>query len=144
MGKTMSTAGIRIRPSLAELESRPPAASYETVAWLEQFFDEYPAGQAPDPLVYRAWTLACRQLTDAMNQSDPLEQRLADLMRVVLMSHPEWNLEVPDALTDRIWTVRIPPLAYLRAMWNLFWSAIRHPLSETTIDLSTGRVLYRT
>lgn len=40
--------------------------------------------------------------------------------------------------------VRVPPLAYLRAMANLFWSAIRHPLSETTIDLSTGRVLYRT
>lgn len=39
---------------------------------------------------------------------------------------------------------RIAPLAYLRAMGNLFWSAIRHPLSNTTIDLSTGRVLYRT
>ncbi len=42
-----------------------------------------------------------------------------------------------------VFVVRIPPLAYLLAMTNLFWSAIRHPLSETTIDLSTGRVLYR-
>jgi hypothetical protein len=40
--------------------------------------------------------------------------------------------------------IRISPRAYLLAMWNLFWSAIRHPFSETTIDLSTGRVLYRT
>jgi len=28
-------------------------------------------------------------------------------------------------------------------MWNLFWSGIRHPWRETTIDLTTGRVLYR-
>lgn len=38
--------------------------------------------------------------------------------------------------------IRIPWWAYLRTMWNLFWSCILHPLSETAIDLSTGRVLY--
>jgi hypothetical protein len=54
-----------------------------------------------------------------------------------------WHLVTPH-LADEVLIIRIPPIAYLRAMWNLFWSAIRHPLSETTIDLSTGRVLYRT
>lgn len=49
----------------------------------------------------------------------------------------------PEPPDDAGTTVRIPPLAYLRAMANLFWSCLRHPLSEATIDLSTGRVLYR-
>jgi hypothetical protein len=53
------------------------------------------------------------------------------------------GVELPEPIGEAVCTVRIPPLAYLRAMGNLFWSAIRHPLSETTIDLSTGRVLYR-
>ncbi len=39
--------------------------------------------------------------------------------------------------------VHIPWWAYLRAMANLYWSCLRHPLSETTIDLGTGRVLSR-
>ncbi|HJZ90916.1 MAG TPA: hypothetical protein VKE40_08590 [Gemmataceae bacterium] len=35
----------------------------------------------------------------------------------------------------------ISPLAYARAVWNVFWSAIRHPFTTTAIDLSTGRVV---
>ena len=50
---------------------------------------------------------------------------------------------LPESRSEAVETIRIPPFAYLRAMGNLFWSSIRHPLSETTIDLSTGRVLYR-
>ncbi|HEY1191977.1 MAG TPA: hypothetical protein VGE74_30385, partial [Gemmata sp.] len=64
--------------------------------------------------------------------------------RVVLLSRPDLGLALPADLEPTVWAVRIPPLAHLRAMFNLFWSAIRHPFSETTIDLSTGRVLYRT
>jgi hypothetical protein len=37
-------------------------------------------------------------------------------------------------------THRISPLAYCRAVGTLFWTALRHPLSTTPIDLSTGRV----
>ncbi|MFO0796506.1 MAG: hypothetical protein U0804_03455 [Gemmataceae bacterium] len=48
-----------------------------------------------------------------------------------------------EQLRAEVLTIRISPLAHLRAMWNLWWSAVRHPLSETTIDLSTGRVLSR-
>lgn len=70
--------------------------------------------------------------------------QLSTLLQTVSLLKPEWGLELPPNLEEIVWTVRISPLAYLRAMWNLFWSAIRHPLSETTIDLSTGRVLYRT
>ncbi|MFO0824497.1 MAG: hypothetical protein U0792_15505 [Gemmataceae bacterium] len=73
-----------------------------------------------------------------------ISTRLRELMRSALVEMPEWELPISDELAAKVWTVRISPLAYLRAMWNLFWSAIRHPLSETTIDLSTGRVLYRT
>lgn len=69
---------------------------------------------------------------------------LRDLMRLVIVARPEWDLAVPEELQVELWTYRISPLAYLRAMGNLFWSAVRHPLSNTTIDLSTGRVLYRT
>lgn len=71
-------------------------------------------------------------------------RELTELTRSILIDRPELNLDLPPDLVKVVWTVRIPPLAYLRAMVNLFWSAIRHPLSETTIDLSTGRVLYRT
>lgn len=82
-----------------------------------------------------------RWLVEAANTV--LEQTI-DLARTILISRTDWNLTLPDDLEEIVWTVRISPLAYLRAMANLFWSAIRHPLSETTIDLSTGRVLYRT
>lgn len=74
---------------------------------------------------------------------DESAERARDLIRYLAISAPELDLTVPDHLARNVWTVRIPPLAYLRAMWSLWWSAIRHPLSETTIDLSTGRVLYR-
>lgn len=73
-----------------------------------------------------------------------LSAQWKELMRYVVVAAPEWELTVPEHLAAKVWTVRIPPLAHLRAMWNLFWSALRHPLSNTTIDLSTGRVLYRT
>jgi hypothetical protein len=76
---------------------------------------------------------------------ETLTDRVRALLRYAVVAGTEWReAAVPDHLAAEVWTVRISPFAYLRAMWNLFWSAIRHPLSETTIDLSTGRVLYRT
>jgi len=74
---------------------------------------------------------------------DTVLGQIIELVRVVILSKPEWNLKLPTDLEEIVWTVRISPLAYLRAMCNMFWSAIRHPLSSTTIDLTTGRVLYR-
>ncbi len=71
-------------------------------------------------------------------------ERFAQLAQTVQVSRPDRNLTLSADLEKVVWTIRISPFAYLRAMANLFWSAIRHPLSETTIDLSTGRVLYRT
>ncbi len=86
-----------------------------------------------------------RQLTRAMSRVvETVLDQVTDLARTVLLSKPEWNLRLPEDLEHVVWTIRIPPLAYLRACFNLFWSALRHPLSETTIDLSTGHVLYRT
>lgn len=75
--------------------------------------------------------------------ADEIEQ-LIDLIRYVQIVRPDWGLDVPDDLAELVWTVRVSPQAYLRTMWSLFWSAIRHPLSDTTIDVSTGKVLYRT
>jgi hypothetical protein len=84
-----------------------------------------------------------RRMRAMLNEANTLLERCTELARTVLLSRPELNLALPEDLEEIVWTVRISPLAHLRAMWNLFWSAVRHPLSETTIDLSTGRVLYR-
>jgi hypothetical protein len=40
--------------------------------------------------------------------------------------------------------VYIPPAGYLRSMLLIAWNAFRHPLSHTTIDLVSGRVVRRT
>lgn len=69
--------------------------------------------------------------------------KYCELLRIILIYLPELEERLPESIRDQVFTVRIPLWAYLRSMWNLFWSAVRHPLSETTIDLSTGRVLYR-
>ena len=68
-------------------------------------------------------------------------ERLAELMRTIAVVWEELELETPEEIYEAVWTIRISPLAYLRAMWNLFWSSIRHPLSTTVIELKTGRVL---
>jgi hypothetical protein len=52
-------------------------------------------------------------------------------------------IEEPDDVEDAEKPVAIPPLAYLRAMLTIAWSAFRHPWSTTTIDLATGRVIHR-
>jgi hypothetical protein len=39
--------------------------------------------------------------------------------------------------------IAIPPLAFLRSMWALAWGAIRHPFSDTIVDLSTGEAVHR-
>lgn len=80
----------------------------------------------------------------AVAASEEYVDRMAAVIRTLVISWSELDLAVPDDLAPVVWTVRIPPLAYFRAMVTLFWAAVRHPMSETTIDLSTGRVLYRT
>lgn len=82
--------------------------------------------------------------SEIIAELDNLADRLRQLLRYVAVAAPEWELQTPDHLVAEVWTVRVSPLASLRAMANMFWSAVRHPLSNTTIDLSTGRVLYRT
>jgi hypothetical protein len=37
--------------------------------------------------------------------------------------------------------IHIGPLAFLRSMFTLAWTAFRHPFSTTVIDLSTGRAV---
>lgn len=35
----------------------------------------------------------------------------------------------------------ISPIAYLRSIWTVIWTAFRHPFSTTYIDLSTGKIV---
>lgn len=65
-------------------------------------------------------------------------------LRSVALLWPDCLDTVSEGTRTHVLSLTISPRAYLRSMWSLFWSAIRHPFSETTIDLSTGRVLYRT
>jgi hypothetical protein len=65
-------------------------------------------------------------------------------LRSVALLWPDFLDTVSEDTRTHVLSLSISPRAYLQSMWSLFWSAIRHPLSETTIDLSTGRVLYRT
>ena len=37
--------------------------------------------------------------------------------------------------------VRISPIAYLRTMFNIAWSAFRYPTTTTVIDLGTGKIV---
>ena len=37
--------------------------------------------------------------------------------------------------------IRISPGAYLKAVFNLMWSAIRHPRTTTLINLETGDII---
>lgn len=52
-------------------------------------------------------------------------------------------IEEKQSLEDTENPFIIPPLAYLRAMVMIAWSAFRHPMSTTTIDLATGQVIQR-
>jgi hypothetical protein len=81
---------------------------------------------------------------DAIARLDAEREDVIDVMRCMLIEYPDWTLPVPDHLLAAVFTVRVSWRAYLLAMWNLLWSAVRHPRSEATIDLGTGRVLYRT
>lgn len=75
---------------------------------------------------------------------DGAVEQMVRLLRIGVVYYPA-TLELLSPETRKVVrTFHTPWGSYLRSMWNLFWSAIRHPLSETTIDLSTGRVRYRT
>lgn len=120
-------------------------------------------GGASRTEVAAVWGLACERMAAYLEAFDEIRnkphgrirtlflrafgtrsERLAGFMRTMVLTWQEYELNAPPELYEAVWAVRISSVAYLRAMWNLFWSAIRHPRSETTIDLSTGRVLYRT
>src|SRR4051812_17300012 len=40
--------------------------------------------------------------------------------------------------------LRVPPLAFLKTIAVLAWSALRYPTATTTVDLFTGDVMSRT
>jgi hypothetical protein len=53
---------------------------------------------------------------------------------------PDGNRAETQAATPAE-VIYIPPGAYLRAMWNLAWTAFLRPFTDTTIDLSTGKII---
>jgi hypothetical protein len=70
-------------------------------------------------------------------------ERVADLMRSMVIDGPDLPFETPDDIYEDVWTIHVSWKAHLRAMWNLLWSALRYPNMKTTIELKTGRVLRR-
>jgi hypothetical protein len=99
------------------------------------------------------WLIRAKQLPTALNitihssrnkfiagRKHSIET-LADLIRTMYVVWDDLDLIVPEEIADSVWTIRISPLAYARAIWNLFWSCLLHPFSETTIELKTGRTL---
>lgn len=102
------------------------------------------------------WPIACELLRKAVQwrtgvagaralrrRVDEAIGLVAKSVRTLAVVWTESVGEVPEDIAGEVWKVRRTPLAVLRTMWNLFWSAVRHPLSDTTIDLESGRVLYR-
>jgi hypothetical protein len=163
--KALATQPEPVELRLAELEKMLA----EDDRWLEQLEDLYEQacvtadeGGDADDVVLSLWETACERMRAYQNLIDESREqprsrfrrqflaavtrrteRLVDVMRTMVVVWQELELETPDGIFEAVWTIHIPFFARLRAMWNLFWSAILHPLSETTIDLSTGRVLYR-
>ena len=148
---------------IAELE-QVLAEDDRWLAQLEELYDKActtaDEGGDADEVVMSLWGAACERIaayqtlgTDARQEARGRFRkqllaavafrmdRLAELMRTMAIVWQELELETPDEIHETVWTIRIHPLAYLRAMWNLFWSSVRHPLSETVIELKTGRVL---
>lgn len=71
-------------------------------------------------------------------------RRIVDLMRTTRAVSEVEGLEVDSDLADEYRTVHIPAAGYIRSMLTLAWESIRHPMSECTIDLETGKVVART
>lgn len=136
-------------------------AAYEGACTLSDEGDDAD-GDAADGLVRSYWETACEHMTAYQELRDQARtqprgrfrrrfvaamteriERLADLMRTMSVVWDDLNLDTPDEIHREVWTFRIPPGAYLRSMWNLYWSAILHPRSTTTVDLMTGRVVRR-
>jgi hypothetical protein len=150
---------------LAELE-QVLAADDEWLGRVEGLYEQacatYDEGGDADEVVYSLWDTACERMAAYQKLRDEARaqprgrfrrrfvaavtermDRLAELMRTMVVVWDDLDLVAPDEIHVAVWTIRITAGAYLRAMWNLYWSAIRHPLSDTTIELKTGRVLYR-
>lgn len=81
-----------------------------------------------------------RSVSDALTE---LEEANVDFLRCLLVYHPDVVETLPPNVQERVLTIKVCPWAYLRAMANLFWSALRYPFRETVIDFGTGRVLSR-
>ncbi len=126
----------------------------------EQVWNLTEADESTSEVIESLWTGACFSMTlyqDLLrltyqlargrfrrrfrNEVGKRADRLAEFMRTMVVVWEEPELKCPPEIFEAVWTIRIAPLAYLRAMGNLFWSSIRHPLSETKIELKTGRVL---
>jgi hypothetical protein len=54
---------------------------------------------------------------------------------------PDWYRQEVARMSKTTGVVRISPLAFLRSIAVLFWSAFRHPFRTTEVDLVTGRVV---
>jgi hypothetical protein len=46
-----------------------------------------------------------------------------------------------DQVDDEPIVIKIGAVAFLRTMWSILWTAFRHPMTTSYIDVTTGEVV---
>ena len=58
-------------------------------------------------------------------------------------AEPQHALPNATAESDDIEVINVGALAFLGTMWSILWTAFRHPLTTSYIDVATGEVMER-
>jgi RNA polymerase sigma-54 factor len=102
-------------------------------------------GEAGYPVARRTVTKYRKMLkiqSSRQRSINPLEQREGDpAILHAPLSPPTASTQEAIVPSPTVVT-QIGPMAYLRSVWTVIWSAFRHPLSTTLIDLSTGEAVH--
>ncbi len=61
------------------------------------------------------------------------------ITNIVSPTNSERSLISED--NDEPVVIHVGAFAFMRTMWSLFWTAFRHPMTTTEIDVATGAVL---
>ena len=67
----------------------------------------------------------------------PVEKRLGKGIAIAQLNKLQEESEEGDEPVH----IHVGAPAFLRTMWSLFWTAFRHPLSTSYIDVATGEVV---
>ena len=67
----------------------------------------------------------------------PVEKSLSKRIAIAQLNELQKESEEGDEAVG----IHVGALAFLRAMWSLLWTAFRHPLRTSYIDIATGEVV---